>query len=52
MFKLSLSELGIVLFIVLLVVGPGKLGSLGDAVGGLLYRWRAARRERGGTPPR
>jgi hypothetical protein len=51
MFKLTPSELGIVLFIVLLVVAAGKLRAAGEALGSLLYRLRAGRRSGGGAPP-
>jgi hypothetical protein len=49
MFALSSSELGIVVFILLLVVASGKLPSLADAMGSRLYRRKVARE--GHAPP-
>ena len=52
---LSASELGIVLFILLLVVAAGKLKAWGEVLGGFLYRRRtlgsAGRGETGKTGP-
>jgi len=50
MFALSSSELGIVIFILLLVVAAGKLPGLAEAMGSRLYRRRAAR-DTGTAPP-
>jgi Sec-independent protein translocase protein TatA len=43
MFGLSWSELGMVLFILLLIVAASKLPALGEALGSYLYRSRASR---------
>jgi Sec-independent protein translocase protein TatA len=45
MFGLSSSELGILIFILLLVVGAGKLPALGEALGSRLHRHRMSREE-------
>src|SRR5262249_21534673 len=50
MFALSSSELGMVIFILLLVVASGKLAGLAEALGSWLYRRKVAR-ESGGAPP-
>jgi len=42
-FALSPGELGIVSFILVLIVGAGKLPRWGEAVGSLLYRRRAGK---------
>jgi hypothetical protein len=50
MFALSSSELGIVLFILLLVVASGKLPELAEALGSRLYRRRVSRDTTGAHP--
>ena len=47
MLGLSQSELGMVLFILLLIVSAGKLRAWGEALGSYLYR-----RGESGRPPR
>lgn len=49
MFALSSSELGIVVFILLLVVAAGKLPAWAESLGSRLYRRKAARQ---GSPPK
>jgi Sec-independent protein translocase protein TatA len=44
-FGLSWSELGMVLFILLLIVGASKLPALGEALGSYRYRSRASRND-------
>jgi Sec-independent protein translocase protein TatA len=51
MFALSSSELGIVIFILLLVIAAGKLPGWGEALGSFLYRRRVSP-DTGDAPPK